>query len=386
MWKRCVGFILLFATILFLGSSTCKAQLISNGGVKWWNPELSEYPVLEGQAWPEEVKGFYDRLPEKSENYLREIVWQLSQHGAGLKIKFKTDASKIYVRYVVKDKNYAMSHFPATGVSGVDLYALNNDGSWDWADGLYSFGDTITYTFDNLGSDGIGRSFHLYLPLYNKVMWSEIGVAEQSYFEFQPPSNKKPIVVYGTSIAQGGCASRAGMAWTAILERNLHTPLVNLGFSGNAKMETEVIELLKDIDAEIFILDCLPNLHANTAELSLAVENKYIEGVLTLKEKYADTPILLTEHAGDIPNKLDKSRREAVVNLNRSLRRAYNKLKADGVQGVYLLESNEIGLGIESTVDGLHPTDLGMMQYARTYQNKIQEILKEMNTSTTKMK
>lgn len=381
--------------VLFLGATLlinnymCIAQLTSSTRIKWWNPKDVEYPVLQGQAWHQEVKSFYDRLPERAEKSIRDIVWQLSHDAAGLKVEFKTDASNIHVRYTVVNKNYAMSHFPATGVSGVDLYVLNNDGIWDWADGSFNFGDTITYSFDNLDLDerncSKGKSFHLYLPLYNQVKWLEIGVSENSYFEFKPTRKQKPIVVYGTSIAQGGCASRPGMAWTAILERSIYTPLINLGFSGNAKMESELIKLLQEIDARIFILDCLPNLDANTTELSLSVEKKYIEGVLALREKYADTPILLTEHSGDILHKLDSSRRKSVLKLNYSLRQAFNQLKERGIHGIYLLTANEIGLDIESTVDGLHPTDLGMVKYAQAYKKKLQEIFKEVNTTTIRI-
>src|SRR5690606_23929712 len=140
---------------------------------------------------------------------------------------------EIFVRYTTtKTKaNYAMDHFPATGVSGVDLFAENSDGSWAWANGRYQFNDTITYSFSglNLGKEKYkdGRKFHLYLPLYNNIKWLEIGVRVGNSIEFIPVSvEEKPIVVYGTSIAQGGCASRPGMAWTNILNRTLKTPVV----------------------------------------------------------------------------------------------------------------------------------------------------------------
>ncbi len=117
----------------------------------------------------------------------------------------------------------AMLHMPATGVSGVDLYAKNSDGKWLWCKGNYSFADTINYNFRNITPNDnyhkMGREYHLYLPLYNSVEWMEIGTEEDALFEPIPIRKEKPIVVYGTSIAQGGCASRPGMAWTSILER-----------------------------------------------------------------------------------------------------------------------------------------------------------------------
>jgi hypothetical protein len=90
----------------------------------------------------------------------------------------------------------------------------------------------------------------------------KIGVPEDKNFSPLPLNKKKPIVVYGTSIAQGACASRPGMAWTAILGRRMNIPLINLGFSGNGKLEKEMLDLIAEIDAEVYILDCLQNMLA----------------------------------------------------------------------------------------------------------------------------
>jgi hypothetical protein len=263
--------------------------------IKWWNPNTSKLPVISGQEWPKEVGGFYDRFPARAEKLVRKEVWALSRNAAGLKIVFKTDAKNIKVRYVVP-KNYAMDHFSATGKSGVDLYASNADGSWAWAPGKYKFGDTITYDFNNLTLDQNqypgGREYTLFLPLYNTVKWLEIGVGEGDTFLAIPSTKVKPIVVYGTSIAQGGCASRPGMAWTAILERNLHIPVTNLAFSGNGRLEKEVIDLINEIDAQVFVLDCLPNLNASSDTAALIVKNKIIASVKALRANHPNTPIL----------------------------------------------------------------------------------------------
>lgn len=143
-----------------------------------------------------------------------------------------------------------MPHMPATGVSGVDLYMKDANGQALWCAGKYSFGDTVRYTYDNLTyrrQSDKGNEFCLYLPLYNGVNLMEIGVPAGSHFEFAAPSKKKPVVIYGTSIAQGACASRPGMAWTNILQRKLDFPVVNLGFSGNGRLEEEFFRLLAEL-------------------------------------------------------------------------------------------------------------------------------------------
>src|SRR5690606_298630 len=136
--------------------------------------------------------------------------------------------------------------------------------------------------------------------------WLEIGVSKQASFTALPARTEKPVVVYGTSIAQGGCASRPGMAWTAILERQLGVPMVNLGFSGNGRMEEEVVNLVAEINARVFVLDCLPNLGGvEPAE----VEKRIVHAVRYLRKKHPGTPIVLAEHSGFVENRLNAATR-----------------------------------------------------------------------------
>lgn len=201
--------------------------------LQWWNPVSNGFQVVEGQAWPKEVNGAYERLPARAEKVVNADVWKLSRQSAGIIVKFKTNAEQITIRYQV-DGALAMPHMPATGVSGVDLYGIDASGNYLWCAGKYSFKDTITYSYINLkpakSDNQTGIEYLLYLPLFNAVKWLEVGTSGACSFKPLPVSEKKPIVVYGTSITQGACASRPGMAWTAILSRKLNVPLINLGF------------------------------------------------------------------------------------------------------------------------------------------------------------
>jgi len=362
--------------LAFLSVGLLYGQKAGDEKMKWLNPAQLGFPVLEGQAWPAEVKNFYDRFPAKAEKSVRKEVWQLSRNAAGVKLRFKTDAKNITVRYKVENKNYAMNHFPATGVSGIDLYSRNRDGSWAWATGKYRFGDTISYRYQNLDLNSEnypqGREFHLYLPLYNTVSWLEIGVPEQNSFEVLQPRKEKPIVVYGTSIAQGGCASRPGMAWTAILERKLEMPLVNLGFSGNGRLEKEVVDLLLEIDAGVYVLDCLPNLEGFE---SSEVENRLMATVRAIRKKDSRVPIVLTGHSGFIENRLDSSTRQSLIRINGVSKAAFRKLRAEGIKNIHMLPNSKVTMGTDGTVDGAHPSDLGMMLYAEAYEKLIKSIL-----------
>ena len=345
----------------------------------WWNPAKNPLPSIEGQAW-KDVKNPYDRLPARAEKLVRQDVWDLSQNSAGLMLRFKSNSDQIMVRYKVSGEQ-AMPHMPATGVSGVDLYAVGTDGKWLWCAGKYSMGDTIEYRFKGLAPNDTyhqkGREYHLYFPLYNNVQWMEVGVPKGTLFNPLPARKEKPIVVYGTSIAQGGCASRPGMAWPAIVGRKLDRPLINLGFSGNGRLEKEVISYIEEIDAKMFVLDCLPNLDASDAAKSEQVKNLVIQSVKQLRQKNLSTPILLVEHCGFSDEAINPSHKLNYTAINQAQREAFEQLKSEGQNNLYLLSKEEIGLSMDATVDGIHPNDLGMQQYANAYEKVMRTILSE---------
>lgn len=347
----------------------------------WRDPAASDFPVIEGQAWPAEVTAPYDRFPGRAEKALNPNVWNISHSSAGLYIKFKTNAPSIAVRYKVKG-TLEMTHMPATGVSGVDLYAIDPNGQWKWAPSTRVFGDTIEYRFSNtiVSSEFPGRDYEyrLYLPLYNTVTWLAIGVPGNNSFQFMRLSPEKPIVVYGTSIAQGACASRPGMAWTALLQQKLDRPLINLGFSGSGKLEQSVIALMHEIDAKAYVLDCVPNLTARAGITNRELENRIWAAVKTLKENRPNVPVLLVDHSGGADNNvMDTAAQHDYETANGVLQRSFDNLKAAGITGIYLLSNKEIGLSVNSTVDGVHPNDVGMEQYASAYEKSIRSILHE---------
>lgn len=354
------------------------AQPLDAGSYSWWKPAENSFPVVGGQAWPLEVKNTYDRLPARAEKNVRPAVWGLSQDAAGLTITFRTDAPEILIRYKVQHEQ-AFPHMPATGVSGLDLYAVSSKGEWQWCGGKYSFGDTITYRYKGMApneSDQMkGREYRLYLPLYNAVSWLEIGVPVGTQFTPMPLVKDKPIVIYGSSIVQGGCASRPGMAWPAILGRKLNQPVVNLGFSGNGLLEKEIIDLVVEIDALVYVLDCLPNLVSKDFS-DEEVKSRVLAAVKKLRQEKKTIPILLMEHDGYSDAGINAGSAKSIARINRIQQDAFKQLLNEGIAGISLLSMAEIGQDPDGTVDGTHPTDLGMLVYARAVDKKLRHMLK----------
>ncbi len=355
--------------LLLIGSLQTQAQ------IKWSNPLNQPFPVIRGRAWHNEQQRTYARLPLKAKNLVNKAVWNLSQQSAGLSIAFYSNSPEIKIKYTVTGGR-SMAHMPATGVSGVDLYATDRNGRSRWCAAKYSLGDTLVYTYDGLtyeDASNKGYEYTLFLPLYNSVSFLEIGVKDNASISFIPVSEEKPLVVYGTSIAQGACASRPGMAWINIINRTMEHPVVNLGFSGSGKLEKELFELLAETDAKLYIIDCMPNM-ISPADTAVIAE-RILTGIKTLRTRN-QAPVLLVEHSGYM-NEYTSDRAEASYRAsNRQLRKAYNTLMQQE-SDIYYLTKEEIGLSMDAMVEGVHPSDLGMQQYADSYVKKIREILKE---------
>lgn len=330
---------------------------------KSWNPATGDIYALEGQGW-RNVESFFDRLPAPAKETVRKQVWTLSKNSAGMQLHFMTNAREVRIKYGV-DGPFEMRHMPATGVSGVDLYFSGENNRMQRLRPVYSFGDTVQYLYSQLETTAPYR-YTLYLPLYNSVKWMEISVPEDSYFE-PLPIRLRPIVVYGTSIAQGGCTSRPGLGWTNILSRMTDKPLINLAFSGNGKMEPELVDLLAELDASLFIIDCLPNL---SVEADLSAKINYI--VSTLQRHRPGVPILFADHCG-IPVANDSN--EKIATLNRQQKSIVDSLIQKGKKNLYYLTQNEIGLTENDVVDYVHPNDIGMMRYAEAYFRRVKKIM-----------
>lgn len=325
---------------------------------------------IEGKGWTD-TETPYDRLPARANGVVRAPVWGLSHDTAGMCVRFVTDAPAIHARWTLRDKGLAMDHMPATGVSGLDLYVRDND-VWRWI----GTGRPKNVENEQQLAGGIPEGRHEYvvnLPLYNGIASLELGVPEGATLGPPPPypaERAKPIVVYGTSITQGGCASRPGMAYPAILGRYLDRPMINLGFSGNGEMDPEVVEFIAEIDAAIYVIDCAPNLNAD--EIAERTE----PGVRILREARPDTPIVLVENIRYQAGAFLPKTREAYTSKNDALRAAYGRLVDSGVKGLYYVPCDELfGDDGEATVDGTHATDLGFLRMAKVLEPVLRSVL-----------
>ncbi len=310
---------------------------------------------IEGRAW-NDTKDFWNRLPAKAEGKVTPAVWTLQSNTAGIAVRFFTDSKRVTA---IWSGGGAMNHMAASGVSGLDLYRRQPDGAWDHvATGRPKEEETTAELVK--GGDGALHEYLLFLPLYHGVTKLELGIDKGAKIESPTAPSGPPIVFYGTSITQGGCASRTGMAHPAILRRWLDREVVNLGMSGAGKMEPIMQELLAEIDASVYILDCLPNLSEEEARERLE------PFIRNLRKARPDTPILLAGHI----------KADMAGTRNAFLREVRDRLRAEGFKKLYYVDGPSLIAGEEEgTVDGIHPTDLGFYRMAQGFRAPLQAIL-----------
>jgi len=361
--------ILLSALLLCLGCTLVNAQTttdVAADSIRYHDGQLFD---IIGKYHDEKN---YVRFPQRFKNTLRDKVWSLAQNSAGIGIRFRTNATTIRVRWTLKNDAH-LRHMPDTGVKGVDLYAFNGQ-AWQYVLTGFPSEKNNEYTLLADG-DGVAREFLLNLPLYDGVESVEIGVnasAEITKAQTKLLLDHKPVVYYGTSIAQGGCASRPGLAFTSIMAREMNVPFINLAFSGNGTMETSVGEGMIEIDAALYVIDCNPN---TAAEL---IYDRALALVQQLRKARPDIPILLVGNY--LSDKGHFSPADGVHTRVKSkqgeLKRAFDDLRKMGIVKLhYRTGDGLIGYDGEGTVDGVHPNDLGMMRIAEALLPTIKELL-----------
>jgi len=327
--------------------------------------------TIEGRGWQAaEMESPYDRLPARARGVVRPEVWNLSRHSAGLSVRFETDAPEISARWRLINESLAMDHMPITGVSGVDLYLDRGGEGPAWWLGTGRGVQSVDASAVLVGQlDGQRRRFMLNLPLYNGVDRVEIGISPATSIWPAPARAGGPVVFYGTSIVQGGCASRPGMAYPSIVARALGVETINLGFSGNAQMEPEIARLLAELDARAFVLDPLPNMQGPM------IDERAEPFIEILRAAHPDTPIVMMECYPRQNHPFVAESRRVHGERVAAFRRVYDR-RASTDDNLHWLDAvGLIGSDGEGTVDGTHPNDLGFSRMARVVADMLKGLI-----------
>ncbi len=304
--------------------------------------------------------GKYRRMPESVAQSVTNGVYCLHSNTAGGRVRFVTDSSYVAI-FVKMDGVGKMPHFAFTGSIGFDLYAddcyiKTFVPSCDITDGYESIVEFETNET---------REITVNFPLYSNVKELYIGIQESSALkEATPYKNTKPVVYYGSSITQGGCASRPGMSYQSIISRRFNYDYINLGFSGNAKAEDEMIEYIKKLDMSLFVYDYDHN--APTVEHLANTHEKMFKAI---RSENPELPIVMMSRPKF------KLTEEEQQRLN-IIETTYKNALSSGDKNVYFINGKMLTelCGNEGTVDDCHPTDFGFASMAKALGDVIENI------------
>lgn len=338
-------------------------------GIVWFDPRTEPFEIF-GFEWIGE-DSVYRRLPVHPKWEIREAVDQLANHTAGGQVRFRTNSPRILVKVELRERS-GMYHMPATGQSGFDLYMQEGDEMYYVKTTRFS-PDSSRYQAELFNTNAPeSAAFTLNFPLYNGIHSLYIGLLQGSRVKAPPPfARPGKVVVYGTSITQGGCVGRPGMAYTNILSRSLNMQFVNLGFSGNGRGEPALAHLITDISGtRCIVLDY-------EANAGLSIKETLEPFVDILRAEDPLVPILILSKIRYAYHREGNPSFVPWMQLRDFQRAFVEKRKSAGDRHIYFLDGSTL-LGEdydECTVDGVHPNDLGSMRIALALRPVIEHIL-----------
>lgn len=311
----------------------------------------------------------YRRVPkEVTQQIQNPLIEWISHTTAGGRVRFTTDARYVAVRCVAAPGGL-VSHMPATGSVGFSLTNEENVFFGRVSPEVASVTADAPFAFEGkILTDSKRHTYTLHFPLYHGVKAVFIGLPDGA--ELSAPTHythERPVVFYGSSITQGGCASRPDNCYTGLLCEWCDTDILNLGFSGNAKGEIPMAEFIAETDPSVFVFDY--DYNAPTPEHLAATHEPFFRA---FRAKRPDTPVIILSRPNYNPaNKYHCEQR-------RIIEETYENAVAAGDKNVYIIPAEAL-FGENDrqhcTVDRVHPNDLGFYRMAKAVYPILSKIL-----------
>ena len=331
--------------------------------------------VLSGFPWRDPAKPLY-RLPAAfTDQEVNPGALSLARHTAGGAIRFRTDSPYIAVRAQLACSS-DMNHMPRAGSAGFDLYR-GSGAAVEYCKTVQPGRDQKQ--IENLlvtGGTGQMTDYILYLPLYGSASTIEVGLAPDATLEAPTPQAiSRPVLFYGSSITQGGCASRPGNAYTTMLCRAIDAPQINLGFSGSGRGEIAIARAIAGLELAAFVMDYDHN--APTPEHLQKTHEPFFQAI---RQEQPNLPVIMMSKC-DFRDSRDHGARRAII------RKTYDNAVAAGDRHVWFVDGETL-FGTEDrdacTVDGCHPNDLGFYRMYKTVLPVLNEAVRAGRTPRTR--
>lgn len=304
----------------------------------------------------------FARMPAETAEKVNESVAALFRNTAGGRVRFRTNSPKIAIR--AKMANIGkMPHFPITGTAGFDLYENTTYRGtfippYDIQDGYESM-----LVLPSVKE----RELMIHFPLYSNVLSLEIGLCQgASLLPGADYAEVLPIVYYGSSITQGGCASRPGNCYENVISRSLNRDHINLGFSGGARGEEAIADYIAGLEMSALVYD-----YDHNAIDTDHLQNTHQKMFRTIRSRKPLLPIVMVSRPQPNPGEDDYNRRSIIM-------ATYQNALGAGDKNVYFIDGSsmlhQFG-GDSGTVDACHPNDLGFMCMAKSIGTILEKIL-----------
>ena len=331
---------------------------INKNDIKFYDARVSPFKIY-GIFYE---NGKFRRMPEEIAKTVSNGVYSLHANTAGGRVRFKTNSSYVAINAKMTAIG-KMPHFALCGSAGFDLYV----------NGVYKASYVPPYYMTD-GYEGVielddqdVKEIMINFPLYSDVCELYIGVCEDSVIlPPEPYKTELPVVFYGSSVTQGGCASRPGTSYQGFISRELDTDYINLGFSGGARAEDEIADYIKTLNMSAFVYDY----DYNAPDISY-LKNTHEKMFKRIREANPTLPIVLVSMPKQNLSSVDLERLEVI-------RTTYQNALSSGDKKVYFIDGRTLMdiAGTEGTVDSVHPTDLGFFSMAKTMSKLLKNILK----------
>ncbi|MCC8424581.1 SGNH/GDSL hydrolase family protein [Mucilaginibacter sp. UR6-11] len=312
----------------------------------------------------------YQRVDTARYPALPAPVKRLLTHSAGLAVCFTSNSTSISAKWCI-NKPLAYANMTTINSQGLNLYVQKN-GKWQFA-GVAKPGNkkcTQALIVENMEKGD--KKFLLYLPTYNELNSLEIGVERGCTIKSMPGAFKKRVAVYGSSVTQGASASRSGLAYPAVLSRHLGYDFINIGMSGSAKMEPAVVAMVNDVEADAYLLDCIPNASVQQ------IKDRTLNMVMAIQKAHPGKPIILLNSISREQGFVDMKMGATVIAQNRATDSIANILLKKHTKDFYFIDvKNFFGDDHEASTDYAHPNDLGFYRFVQKLEPMVADILKK---------
>ena len=338
-----------------------------DNAIRYYDPTQKPFSVY-GLIVPDETEKQFCRIPTAVAETVSETVRLLYRNTAGGRIRFRTDSERLFLKAAYPGV-VSMGHFAQSGVCGFSVWV--NKGGADVFAGLLT--PDLRTEFEgslDLQSDGRMQEITICTPLYNGVVELFVGLdASAAVLPDSGYAFEKPVVFYGSSITQGGCASRPGSEYTAILSRRLRFDYVNLGFSGGAKGERAMAEYIRTLPMRAFVMD-----YDHNAPTPEHLEKTHEPFFRVIRDACPALPVVFISRP-NADRSEDNRKRFAVI------RKTYENARQSGDENVYLIDGatffdDALCLN-DPTVDRVHPTDLGFCLMAQKIEPCLRTVLQK---------